>query len=391
MSYDHLLFKKHWRISQEIAYQLGQCHAIVEAISETPLSPERHQELLGVSLVRGALATTAIEGNTLTQSEVEQVLEGRPLPKSREYQEIEVRNVLEAMNTLRGEVLNDQWSLITPEFIKRLHGMIGKELGDHFDGIPGRFRQDERDVGRYRCPPYRDVPQLVQRLTTWLQKEFHFDSGGQSFLDAVIQAIVTHVYLEWIHPFGDGNGRTGRLLEFYILMRGGNPDIGSHILSNYYNITRPEYYRQLDRARFTEDLSDFIRYAVQGLGDGLMGTLKIVQEGVFETAWRGYVYDKFADKAFYKKSVFKRRRRLMLSIPLNEWMARDRLIVLTPELARNYADKSPLVLARDIKILKEMGLLLIDGQRVKANSDELRTTMAARLRSPKPDRSPIEF
>ncbi|NJN71060.1 MAG: hypothetical protein HC801_12855, partial [Nitrospira sp.] len=85
---------------------------------------------------------------------------------------------------------------------------------------------------------------LFDRFCEWLKKEFCFDSGSQSFEDAVIQAIVTHVYLEWIHPFGDGNGRTGRLLEFYILLRAGNPDISSHILSNFYNETRAEYYRQ---------------------------------------------------------------------------------------------------------------------------------------------------
>ena len=57
----------------------------------------------------------------------------------------------------------------------------------------------------------------------WLPQEFGFAANQQQtfLVDAVVQAIVTHVYLEWIHPFGDGNGRTGRLLEFYILLRWG--------------------------------------------------------------------------------------------------------------------------------------------------------------------------
>jgi len=41
-----------------------------------------------------------------------------------------------------------------------------------------------------------------------------------------------------IHPFGDSNGRTARLIEFYILLRAGLPDMVSHILSNHYNDTR---------------------------------------------------------------------------------------------------------------------------------------------------------
>ena len=73
--------------------------------------------------------------------------------------------------------------------------------------------------------------------------------GKQSFQDPVIQAIVAHVYIAMIHPFGDGNGRTARLIEFYILLRAGLPDMASHILSNHYNDTRQEYYRRLDQMR----------------------------------------------------------------------------------------------------------------------------------------------
>src|SRR5690606_18248615 len=128
-------------------------------------------------------------------------------------------------------------------------------------------------VGTYRCPDASDVEGLVESLCGWLLKEFRFDRGNQTFADIVIQAIVSHVYLEWIHPFSDGNGRTGRLLEFYILLRGGNPDIASHILSNHYNETRSEYYRQLDNATKKRNLAEFIEYALQGFRDGLMETL----------------------------------------------------------------------------------------------------------------------
>src|SRR5690606_32617625 len=152
-----------------------------------------------------------------------------------------------------------------------------ENLGDHFDANPGRFRNDSRVVGKYRCPDYRDVPELIKKYCEWLQREFHYQHG-QSFCDTVIQAIVAHIYLEWIHPFGDGNGRTGRLIEFYILLRGGFPNIASHILSNHYNQTRSEYYRHFDSARERRDLTSFIEYALLGFRDGLKETLQIIQE-----------------------------------------------------------------------------------------------------------------
>jgi hypothetical protein len=65
---------------------------------------------------------------------------------------------------------------------------------------------------------------------------------------AILKAIMAHLYLAWIHPFGDGNGRTARLLEFHILLEAGVPLPVAHLLSDHSNRTRAEYYRQLDRA-----------------------------------------------------------------------------------------------------------------------------------------------
>src|SRR5262249_46614258 len=156
--------------------------------------------------------------------------------------------------------------------------------------------------------------------------------NNQTFADAVVQAIITHVYLEWIHPFGDGNGRTGRLLEFYILLRAGNPDIASHILSNFYNQTRSEYYRQLDQAGKTKDLSAFVRYAVQGYRDGLKGVMHAIANNNLKVSWRYLVYSAFADKSYRKKSVFKRRRILALAIPPGDGLTLKEIMMLTPEL-----------------------------------------------------------
>ena len=92
--YPHIRFSKHWELSGSSTYTLGKCDALVESICELPLQPERRRELLNVSLVKGAQATTAIEGNTLTREEVERVAGHEKLAQSKEYQEREVRNIL---------------------------------------------------------------------------------------------------------------------------------------------------------------------------------------------------------------------------------------------------------------------------------------------------------
>ena len=373
--YSHISFRRGWELTEPSAYMLGECHALVRALTDIPLKPENRQRLLMLSLIKGAQATTAIEGNTLSEDEITKLQEGWRLPPSKEYLQIEVKNILEAFNTLLHEIVDeDKVEKITPELIKKFHYMIGKDLGGHFDAIPGRFRTDRRCVGPYLAPEHDYVPELIEKLCEWVSKEFHYHEG-QNFKTAVIQAIVTHVYIEWIHPFGDGNGRTGRLLEFYILLRAGLPNIVSHILSNFYNLTRPEYYRQLEKARQKKDLTEFIQYALQGFRDGLEENLNIIQESQFSIFWQHYIYEIFAELKYTKSIVFKRKRALILQMPINKYFTADELLEITPDVAKRYATVGKPTLARDLKELQELNLIRKDGRKYIANSIILKSMM----------------
>lgn len=374
----HISFQREWEIGTECAYMLGECDAYVKALTDIPLKPEYRDKLLRVSLIKGAQATTAIEGNTLSQEEIEKLEEGWRLPLSKEYLEIEVKNILEAFNSLLLEiVLEGKVRIVTPELIKEFHQMIGKNLGEHLDAIPGRFRDDNRVVGQYLAPDYKFVPELVNKLCTWLRREFHYNDG-QNFSTSVIQAIITHVYIEWIHPFGDGNGRTGRLLEFYILLRAGLPSIVSHILSNFYNQTRPEYYRQLDQARKKRSLTGFIKYAVQGFSDGLKENLSVIQESQFSIFWHYHIYETFADIKYTKKTAFKRKRELILEMPINQELDVDQIVELTPSVAKKYATVSRATVLRDLKELQQLNLLIKVGRKYKAHNRILKALMPSK-------------
>lgn len=373
--YKHISFRNEWQITAECAYMLGECDAYVQALTDIPLEPEYRDKLLRLSLIKGAQATTAIEGNTLSEEEIEKLQEGWRLPPSKEYLEIEVNNILEAFNTLLLEIVTDNKArIISPDLIKEFHHIIGMNLGEHFDAIPGKFRDDNRVVGPYLAPDYKYVPDLIKRLCLWLIKEFHYNDG-QDFPTSVIQAIVTHVYIEWIHPFGDGNGRTGRLLEFYILLRAGLPSIVSHILSNFYNQTRPEYYRQLDRARKKRDLTEFIKYAIQGFRDGLKENLEVIQESQFSIFWHYYIYETFADVKYTKKEVFKRKRALMLQLPIDKEFSINEILELSPYIAKKYATLNRATVLRDLKELQELNLLKKEGRKYKANTRILKAMM----------------
>ena len=315
--YPQLQFRVHWQLKECELVRVGQCVSLIKAINNTPITPQYYTQLMEVALTKGAQSTTAIEGNTLTEEDINRLRAGQKLPTSFEYQAKEVQNILEAFDTILQEtIFEHKEQLITKDLLLRFHKMVGKELGEHFAAIPGRFRENDAIVGTYRCPDYRDVPELVETYCRFLRDVFRYEDGKQRFSELFIEAIVAHVYLEWIHPFGDGNGRTGRLLEFYILSRGGNPDITLHILSNYYNLTRPEYYRQLEKAFQTRDLTEFIAYALLGFRDGLQLILEKIQSSQLAITWQKYVYDKFDTIDAGQKDVVKRKRTFALEMPV---------------------------------------------------------------------------
>ncbi|MCK5783684.1 MAG: Fic family protein [Desulfobacterales bacterium] len=317
----------------------------------------------------------------MSEEEIKKIQEGWKLPPSREYQEIEVKNIINAFNTLLREVIIDNnVKFITPEIIKQFHKMISENLGEHISAIPGKFRKSNCIVGTYRPPEYKYVNDLVKKLCDWLKREFNY-GVEQSFSISVIQAIVTHVYIEWIHPFGDGNGRTGRLLEFYILLRAGLPIIVSHILSNFYNQTRSEYYRQLEKATKKKDITWFIEYAVQGFRDGLYENLKIIQSGQFDIFWQNYIYESFSDVQYTKIAVFKRKRQLMLNIPKEGEFTSEELTLITPQVARLYSNLKKASVLRDLKELQELGLLEKVGRKYKANIGALSSMIPQRKNS----------
>ena len=269
-----------------------------------------------------------------------------------------MRNVLEAMENLKQKVVkHGQGPFLNPEMLKDFNKQIGKDLGEIFDAIPGKLRTDSRVVGRYKCPDYEDLNALLNAYCDWQKEEFKYGPAQPVWL-AIVQAVVAHIYLEWIHPFGDGNGRTGRLLETYILLRAGVPIICSHLLSNHYNNTRPQYYAHFDRARQSRNLTSFIAYAIQGFCDGLKDVEAHLNEQMRELVWKDYVNDVLKQQTGLT-GVRRRRLRDLANILYNaeNGMGTVHLIKLMPA---EYKGKDARVIKNDLDVLNDLHLILKD-------------------------------
>lgn len=337
---------------------LGESRSKVEHLSLAFLKPEVAEELLQVYLAKGAQATTAIEGNTLSEGEVAAIVAGsaEPPPRSQEYLYREVENILTAFNRIKDELIAGGRANLTPAGVAQFN----REVLDGLDGSdvhPGEIRRHSVVVGRYRGAPWEDCEHLLERLCEWLNgPDFEPQSDDWKIPYALIKAAVAHLYIAWIHPFDDGNGRTARLIELQILLAAGVPMPAAHLLSNHYNLTRTEYYRQLDHASASGgEITPFLRYAIQGFVDGIRSQLERVWTQQYADRWEQFIYETFGGSV----TSGAERRRLDLVLELSKQIdpvPRRKIPRLSPELAIAYAGTQRM-LSRDLNALEAIGLI----------------------------------
>jgi Fic family protein len=336
---------------------LGEARSGIERLAGTPLHPDVAADLDTTYLVRGLHATSAIEGSTLTEDQVHARLAGRlDLPRSQEYLGREVDNMHAGFRHAQRRGFEEGARLSADE-IGELNRLILDGLDLAEDAVAGRYRQRRVVVGRYLGAPPEDVEHLVERLCLWLSgPDFRTDDRDLATAFAVIAAITAHVYLAWIHPFGDGNGRTARLVEHRVLVGSGVPTPAAHLLSNHYNLTRTEYYRQLDRtSRSGGDIVPFLLYAVEGFVDQLREQFQLVREQQLDAAWRGFVHQRLDALPGPAQA---RCRRLVLDLALQPGpVARGHLRDISARVAQEYAGLAGRTLTRDLGGLLEMGLV----------------------------------
>jgi Fic family protein len=356
---------------------VGEAHSKGRHLARTPLPPALARKMEQVYLAKGALASAAIEGNSLNEEQAVAAVEGNlELPQSQVYLQQELENVIDALASIEVEVHHDGHFEVTPEKLRELNKTVLTDLvvDDHV--VPGEFRATGIAVGTaYRGAPARDCEFLVQAMCDWLNgPDFRPDGQNRArdFLHAFLRAVVAHVYIAWIHPFGDGNGRTARLVEFGILIAAGVPSVAAHLLSNHYNATRTNYYRQLNRAsKSGGDLIPFLDYAAEGFVGELQQQLNNVHESIVQATWINYVHSRFPAPSL----TARRQRNLVLALPSDKFVPRAKLSILTPELAEAYATKKTKTVTRDLNALERLELIERRPQGIRARREVMMSFM----------------
>ena len=128
-----------------------------------------------------------------------------------------------------------------------------------YQGRAGRYRDIRVRVGRYLPPPPEQVSGLMSELLGWWNEE-------ASKWSPVVTSAIIHYRFEEIHPFADGNGRTGRTLALWELYRRGFDTHHIFSVDEFYWENRPRYYESLDAVRKAGgDLTGWLEYTAEGL------------------------------------------------------------------------------------------------------------------------------
>ncbi len=351
---------------------LGEATAKLQWIFSAVLQPAIEEKLSFVYLAKGIQATTAIEGNTLEEEEVQKLLEGNlRLPPSRQYLAQEAQNVLDAYNGIVREVREGGARELSTELICRYNSRVLQDLDLEEGAVPGRIRTENVVVGRYRGAPPEDCRYLLDRLCEWLNgPDFKTDDTDNGFFGMMAKAAAAHLYLAFIHPFDDGNGRTARLVELRIMIEADLPLAVCHLLSNHYNRTRAEYYRVLNRASRVEPygVGEFFSYALAGLVDGLDKQIDWIVLNQQMTAWENYITEQFAGQ---DTPAGRRRAMLVRDLPPDPPTPRAGITHVSPRVAEAYAGKGPKTVTRDLNRLLEMGLIRREGRQGYASNPSL--------------------
>ncbi|PHI21390.1 cell filamentation protein Fic [Lewinellaceae bacterium SD302] len=216
---------------------------------------------INLHIAKEATTSSKIEG---TKTNIEEAF----LPVTEVKPELrddwkEVRNYIDAMNFAIGSLGELP---LSSRLIRNTHKILLDGVRGNFKQ-PGEFRRSQNWIGgatiqqaRFVPPPFNVVGDLIGDI----EKFIHNRSIHVSEL---IRIGITHYQFETIHPFLDGNGRTGRLLITLQMIDAGYLRYPVLYLSDFIERNRSEYYDRLNRVRTENDLRGWLLYFLRGIAE----------------------------------------------------------------------------------------------------------------------------
>ena len=349
--------------------RLVAAKSLARTIRDIPVPPHVQRRLHALNIVRAVRGTTGIEGTELSEDEVNRVLSapaGKPvLEAARRREEREVRNA-QALKTLVENMLRrNPDARLSESLIREFHRVLTDGI-DYPNNEPGVYRTHPVTAGDYRAPDHAEVPALMSGFIDWLNR------GRGAALDPIIRAIVAHFLLVSVHPFGDGNGRTSRGVESFLLYKAGVNSRGFYSLANYYYRNRSDYVAWLNHVRFVSDpdAAPFVDFALKGLVEELEQVHSEILSEVRVIAFRDYARERLQSEGRLGLHTGNRQFLFLLELGGQEIAASDIRSGRHP-VAHLYRDVGQRTITRDLNLLTRLDLIKVESGIIRANIDAM--------------------
>lgn len=249
--------------------ELAQAHRHLAELKGRAASIPNQAILIDTLSLQEAKASSEIENIVTTQDELFQAslfLDGPSSPAAKE-----VASYRDALK--RGfDSLHQNHGLLTNNAIIEMFRVL-KRTSEGFRATPGTALKNEATGALVYVPP-QDRDEIIAHMSA-LERFMNDDAA--SALDPLVKMALIHHQFESIHPFSDGNGRIGRIINVLYLTRVGLLEIPILYLSRYITTHKPDYYRLLQSVRDDGDWEPWLLYILRAVSDTSRQTLELIE------------------------------------------------------------------------------------------------------------------
>ncbi len=298
-------FSPKYTITNKLTSALLKLEGAKERINSLPITPSVLASLRETARLFSTHYSTMIEGNRLTQKDVELVIVEKQRFPGRARDEKEVKGYYRALAGIEDLARHER--RIKEKQIRMIHGqvMAGGKKGAATPYRDGQNVIKDSVSGRivYMPPVAKDVPPLMAGLSRWL-------SQTAETVPCPLRAALAHYQFATIHPYHDGNGRTARLLTNLVLHLGGYGLKGIYSLEEYYARDLTAYYGAIAvgpshnyyEGRAEADITAWLEYFVIGMEQAF---LKVEEQArAAESRWE-------ADQSPHLRKLDPRQRKAL--------------------------------------------------------------------------------
>ena len=275
-----MTFKPNFTINNNILNALIEIEQIKDKIKNYQITPTIIKTLRESVKLQSIHYSTMIEGNRLTQQEVQEVIQNNKTITGKQRDEKEIKGYYLALNFVE----QNNKKIITEDIIKKIHALV---VGEGRNSVKPTSYRDGQNVIRdsisgrtvYMPPETKDVPLLMKEFVEYINNNI-------DIMPTPILASIVHYQFATIHPYYDGNGRTARLLTNLILYKKDYDLNGIYSLEEYYAKNLQDYYEAISVGehhnyyfgRVEDDITKWIEYFILGMLDSFKNIQKHTEQ-----------------------------------------------------------------------------------------------------------------